>query len=43
MLGDLGFDCLVPLLRARTADDVVAALAGWVEPVNNLLVADRQR
>lgn len=41
VLGDLGFDCLVPLLRARTADDVVAALAGWVEPVNNLLAADR--
>jgi penicillin G amidase len=40
VLGDLGFDCLLPLLRARTADDVVEAFAGWVEPVNNLLVAD---
>ncbi len=38
--GDLGFDCLLPLLRARTAADVEAALAGWVEPVNNLVVAD---
>ncbi len=40
LLGDLGFGCLLPLLRARTAADVVAALEGWVEPVNNLLVAD---
>jgi penicillin G amidase len=38
--GDLGFGCLLPLLRARTADDVVDALGGWVEPVNNLVVAD---
>jgi penicillin amidase len=37
---DVGFDALVPLLRARTADDVEAALACWVEPVNNLIVAD---
>jgi penicillin G amidase len=36
----VGFDALVPLLRARTAADVEAALACWVEPVNNLLVAD---
>ena len=40
LLGDLGFDALLPLLRARTADDVVAAFGAWVEPVNNLLVAD---
>ncbi|HET6562692.1 MAG TPA: penicillin acylase family protein [Marmoricola sp.] len=40
VLGDLGFDCLLPLLRARTSADVEAALAGWVEPVNNLVVAD---
>lgn len=40
VLGDLGFGCLLPLLRARTADDVVAALDGWVEPVNNLVAAD---
>ncbi len=37
---DLGFDCLLPLLRARTTADVVAALERWVEPVNNLVVAD---
>ena len=38
--GELGFDCLLPLLRARTAADVEAALSRWVEPVNNLVVAD---
>ena len=37
---DLGFDALVPLLRARSVDDVVAALARWVEPVNSVVVAD---
>ncbi len=40
VLGDVGFDCLLPLLRARTAADVVAAFDAWVEPVNNLVVAD---
>ncbi|GAA5154879.1 hypothetical protein GCM10023340_39150 [Nocardioides marinquilinus] len=39
-LGDLGFAALLPLLRARTADDVDAAFDHWVEPVNNLVVAD---
>jgi penicillin amidase len=38
---DLGFAALLPLLRSRTADEVVAALAHWVEPVNSVLVADR--
>lgn len=37
---DLGFDALLPLLRATTADDVAHALRGWVEPVNSVLVAD---
>lgn len=41
-LGDLGFEALLPLLRARTAEDVEAAFGHWVEPVNNLLVADDQ-
>jgi penicillin amidase len=40
VLGDLGFGTFLPLLRARTAADVDAALAGWVEPVNNVVVAD---
>lgn len=37
---DLGFGAFLPLLRARTVDDVEAALARWVEPVNSALVAD---
>ncbi|MGW5241188.1 penicillin acylase family protein [Monashia sp. NPDC004114] len=37
---DLGFSALLPLLRARSVDDVQAALAQWVEPVNSALVAD---
>lgn len=40
VLGDLGFDALLPLLRARTTDDVDRALDDWVEPVNNVVVAD---
>ena len=37
---DLGFAALLPLLRARTVDDVEAAFSRWVEPVNSALVAD---
>ncbi len=40
VLGDLGLDAWLPLLRARTVDDVERAFARWVEPVNNLVVAD---
>ncbi|GAA4818107.1 penicillin acylase family protein [Nocardioides caeni] len=41
VLGDLGLDAVVDLLRSRSADDVTAAFGRWVGPVNNLLVADR--
>jgi penicillin amidase len=41
VLGDLGFDAILPLLRARTVDDVDAAFDDWVEPVNNVVAADR--
>jgi len=41
VLGDLGFDSFLPLLRARSVDDVDRALDGWVEPVNSVVVADR--
>jgi penicillin amidase len=41
VLGDLGFDALLPLLRARSVDDVDRALDAWVEPVNNAVIADR--
>ncbi|MEV4532613.1 penicillin acylase family protein [Asanoa sp. NPDC049518] len=38
--GALGFDALLPLLRAGSTADVVDALRRWVEPVNSVLVAD---
>ncbi|WP_433826664.1 penicillin acylase family protein [Actinoplanes sp. CA-015351] len=37
---DLGFDALLPLMRATTADEVADALSRWVEPVNSVLIAD---
>lgn len=40
VLGNLGFDTLLPLLRSRSAADVTAAFRHWVGPVDNLLVAD---
>jgi len=41
VLGDLGFETILPLVRARTTGDVTAAFAGhWVGPVDNLVVAD---
>lgn len=42
VLGDLGLDAILPLLRARTCADVTAAFAGWVGPVDNLVVGDRR-
>lgn len=41
VLGSLGFDALLPLLRARSVEDVDRAFDHWVEPVNNLVIADR--
>jgi penicillin amidase len=41
VLGDLGFDALLPLLRSRSVDDVDRALDAWVAPVNNVVIADR--
>lgn len=38
--GDLGLGAVLPLLRSRSVADVEAAFASWVEPVNNLVVAD---
>ncbi|MBS42699.1 MAG: penicillin amidase [Nocardioides sp.] len=40
-LGDLGFGALLPLLRARSVDDVDDAMDAWVVPVNNVVAADR--
>ncbi|WP_431879414.1 penicillin acylase family protein [Micromonospora marina] len=36
----LGFEALLPLLRARRTGDVADALRHWVEPVNSVLTAD---
>ena len=41
VLGDLGFEALLPLLRARSLDDVDRAMDAWVVPVNNVVIADR--
>lgn len=38
---DTTFDALVPMMRATSVDALDAALAPWVVPVNNLLMADR--
>ena len=36
-----GFDALPAMLRARTVGELFETMADWVEPVNNLLAADR--
>ncbi len=36
-----GADCLLPMLTARTGAELDAAMCDWVDPVNNLLYADR--
>lgn len=38
--GDLGFEALPRLLRARSSAEVDSAFDVWVEPVNNVLIAD---
>ncbi|NED57644.1 penicillin acylase family protein, partial [Micromonospora aurantiaca] len=38
----LGFEALLPLLRARHTGDVAEALRHWVEPVNSVLAADTE-
>jgi penicillin amidase len=35
-----GFECLLPMLTARTAAGLARAQDGWVDPVNNLVCAD---
>lgn len=39
-LEDLGFGAVLALLRSRRTADVLAAWERWVEPVNNVVVAD---
>lgn len=38
---DLGAAAILPLLRARSAGEVIEALDSWVDPVNRVLAADR--
>ncbi|MFJ5151547.1 penicillin acylase family protein [Streptomyces sp. NPDC088353] len=40
--GDLGFEALLPLLRARRVADVDGALDRWAEPVNVVQAADTE-
>jgi penicillin amidase len=35
-----GFECLLPMLTARTVTELAGAQDGWVDPVNNLVCAD---
>ena len=35
-----GFECLLPMLTARTVAEMAGAQDGWVDPVNNLVCAD---
>jgi penicillin G amidase len=37
---DRTFDALLPMLRAQSVDDLEAAMRTWVEPANNLVMAD---
>ena len=35
-----GFECMFPMLTARTVTELCDAQDGWVDPVNNLVCAD---
>lgn len=37
-----GFDCFLPMMRAQSAEELEEAVRGWIDPVNNLLFADRK-
>jgi penicillin amidase len=39
---NLGFTTFLPMLRSRTVAELDAAMARWVDPANNFLMADRQ-
>jgi penicillin amidase len=39
---DAGFTSFLPMLRARTVAEFDDAMRPWVDPANNLLIADRQ-
>jgi penicillin amidase len=35
-----GFECMLPMLSARSVEELASAQDGWVDPVNNLVCAD---
>ena len=35
-----GLECMLPMLSARSAEELADAQEGWVDPVNNLVCAD---
>ncbi|MHB9092188.1 MAG: penicillin acylase family protein, partial [Chloroflexota bacterium] len=38
--GNRGWDCLLPMLRASSCDELRETMRGWVDPANNFLMAD---
>lgn len=42
VLSDIGVGAMRRLLRARSGAEVTAALQGWVEPANRVLIADTE-
>ena len=38
---DTTLNCLVPMLRAKTVEEMDEAMRGWVDPCNNFVMADR--
>ncbi len=36
------FDCLLPMMKAKTCDDLEEAVRLWVDPGNNMVFADRK-
>jgi penicillin amidase len=40
--GNRGWDCLLPMLRARSCAELGESMRGWVDPANNFVMADVQ-
>lgn len=38
--GNHGWDCLLPMLRARSVAELSEAMRGWVDPANNFQMSD---
>jgi penicillin amidase len=37
-----GLRCLLPMLRARTVDELDESMRHWIDPCNNMVMADRE-